>query len=137
MADAVEAARALVSTRNLPVIANGMGRGIVPPGDPHLVTRARSAAFRGADLVIVAGTPLDFRLGFGVFGDPPAKVIHLVDAETERSTAATVSCTVVGDLRLSLGPSPTARSGVRRFPCGMRRRPRSLAIGWISSTTAS
>ncbi|MBK9739537.1 MAG: acetolactate synthase [Actinobacteria bacterium] len=103
MADAVEAARALVSTRNLPVIANGMGRGIVPPGDPHLVTRARSAAFRGADLVIVAGTPLDFRLGFGVFGDPPAKVIHLVDAETERSTAATVSCTVVGDLRLSLG----------------------------------
>ena len=51
------------SSRNLPVIANGMGRGVIPPSDPHLVTRARSAAFKGADLVIVVGTPLDFRLG--------------------------------------------------------------------------
>jgi acetolactate synthase-1/2/3 large subunit len=84
------------------VIANGMGRGILPPSDPHLATRARSAAFSGADLVIVVGTPLDFRLGYGIFGDPAAKVIHLVDADSQRSTARTVSCTVVGDLRASL-----------------------------------
>lgn len=102
MADAVEQAQHLVAERNLPVIANGMGRGVVPPNDPHLVTRARSAAFKGADLVIVVGTPLDFRLGFGLFGDPPAKVIHVIDAETERSSAATVACTIVGDLRSSL-----------------------------------
>ena len=102
MADAVEAARALVSTRNLPVVANGMGRGVLPPSDPHLVTRARSTAFAGADLVIVVGTPLDFRLGYGMFGDPPAAVVHLVDAESEQSGAGTVACTVVGDLRSSL-----------------------------------
>jgi acetolactate synthase-1/2/3 large subunit len=103
MSDAVDQARALVVERNLPVIANGMGRGVIPSEDPHLVTRARSAAFKGADLVIVVGTPLDFRLGFGSFGDPPAKVIHIVDAESERSSAETVACTVVGDLQLSLG----------------------------------
>jgi acetolactate synthase-1/2/3 large subunit len=102
MADAVEAARELVAARNLPVIANGMGRGIVPPSDRRLVTRARGAAFKGADLVIVAGTPLDFRLGFGVFGNPPAKVIHLVDAEDQHSSSAQVAVTVVGDLRISL-----------------------------------
>ena len=102
MGDAVEAARALVASRNLPVIANGMGRGIIPPSDPHLVTRARSAAFKGADLVVVVGTPLDFRLGYGIFGDPPAKVIHVVDAESERSGASTVACSVVGDLRLAV-----------------------------------
>lgn len=102
MSDAVEAARALVATRNLPVIANGMGRGIIPPNDPHLVTRARSSAFKGADLVIVVGTPLDFRLGYGSFGDPPAAVVHLVDAESERSSASTVTCSVVGDLTASL-----------------------------------
>lgn len=102
MADAVEAARALVEAANLPVIANGMGRGIVPPGDPHLVTKARGAAFKGTDLVIVAGTPLDFRLGYGSFGTPPVPVIHLVDAEDQRSAAATVAVTLVGDLRASL-----------------------------------
>ena len=102
MGDAVDEARALVSARNLPVIANGMGRGVIPPADPHLVTRARSLAFKGADVVIVVGTPLDFRLGYGGFGEPPAKVIHIVDADSERSSASAVACTIVGDLRASL-----------------------------------
>jgi acetolactate synthase I/II/III large subunit len=102
MSGAVDAARALVAQRNLPVIANGMGRGVIPPGDLHLVTRARAAAFRGADLVIVVGTPLDFRLGYGSFGDPPAPVVHVVDAESERSAAASVAVTLVGDLTASL-----------------------------------
>lgn len=102
MADAVSEAQDLVRTRNLPVISNGMGRGVIPPADPQLVTRARGKAFAEADLVVVIGTPLDFRLGFGVFGDPPAKVVHIVDAESERSAAATVAATIVGDIRLSL-----------------------------------
>ena len=102
MARAVDEARALVRSLNLPEIANGMGRGIIPPSDAHLVTRARSAAFKGANLVIVIGTPLDFRLGYGTFGDPPAQVIHLVDAESQRSTATTVACTVVGDIKASV-----------------------------------
>lgn len=118
MGDAVEAARTLVAERNLPVIANGMGRGVIPPSDPHLVTRARSTAFAEADLVIVAGTPVDFRLGYGVFGDPPVPVVHLVDAESQRSQATSVACTVVGDLRLSLtalasGPACDASWGDR------------------------
>ncbi len=111
MGDAVDEASALVSSRNLPVIANGMGRGVIPPADPHLVTRARSAAFKGADLVIVVGTPLDFRLGYGSFGDPPAPVIHIVDAESERSAASTVACSLVGDIRailMSLTDGPAA-----------------------------
>ena len=102
MAEAVEEARALVAIRNLPTIANGMGRGVVPPGDPHLVSKARGAALPGADLVVVVGTPLDFRLGYGLFGTPPVPVLHLVDAEDQRSSAAPVAVTVVGDLRASL-----------------------------------
>ena len=36
----------------------------------------------GSTLVIVAGTPLDFRLGYGSFGpkDAPARVVHVADA---------------------------------------------------------
>ena len=57
-----------VERTGLPTLTNGMGRGVVPGGHPLLVTKARGAAFNGADLVVVVGTPLDFRLGYGVFG---------------------------------------------------------------------
>lgn len=61
----------------IPVIVNGMARGIIAPSNPLLVTPARSYALKNADLVIVAGTPLDFRLGYGDFGD--ARVIFITD----------------------------------------------------------
>lgn len=76
-ADAVEQMRTFVRELGIPAIANGMGRGILAPRDPLLVTRARSAAFKGADVVIVIGTPLDFRLNYGDFKD--AQVVHVVD----------------------------------------------------------
>ncbi|MHB8795070.1 MAG: acetolactate synthase [Candidatus Nanopelagicales bacterium] len=120
MGDAVDEARALVAARNLPVIANGMGRGIVPPGDPHLVTRARSAAFKQADLVIVVGTPLDFRLGYGVFGDPPVPVIHVVDSPSERASAATVACSLIGDLRRSLAALADGAGAEQAWVSGLR-----------------
>ena len=74
----------LAETAGVPVITNGMGRGVLPAGHPLLVTRARGEAFGQADLVVVVGTPLDFRLGYGTFGGkdgaPPAAVVHLADA---------------------------------------------------------
>lgn len=100
--DAVEQAQEFIRGLGLPAIANGMGRGILPPADPHLVTRARSHAFAHCDLVIVIGTPLDFRLGYGSFGDPPAAVLHLVDAVSQVSSHAPSALTIVGDLGLSM-----------------------------------
>jgi acetolactate synthase-1/2/3 large subunit len=52
-----------------------------------------------ADLVVVIGTPLDFRLGFGSFGQ--ATVAHVVDAESQRARHVSVA-TVVGDIRTTL-----------------------------------
>ena len=65
---AERAALDLVEALGVPAITNGMGRGIVPGGHPLLVTKARGRALNAADLVVVVGTPLDFRLGYGVFG---------------------------------------------------------------------
>src|SRR5499427_8541711 len=62
------AAREAACELRLPVVANGQGRGVLPAGHELLVTRARPVAFGEADLVLVAGTPLDFRLGYGEFG---------------------------------------------------------------------
>jgi acetolactate synthase-1/2/3 large subunit len=49
-----------------------------------------------ADLVVVAGTPLDFRLGFGRFGD--ARVVHLCDAKTEVAPHAALFASTAGNL---------------------------------------
>src|SRR5262249_22213569 len=49
------AAREAACELRLPVVANGQGRGVLPAGHELLVTRARSAAFGEADLVLVAG----------------------------------------------------------------------------------
>lgn len=100
-ADGAElAARAFVDALGLPVIANGMARGILPPDHPLLVTRARGMAFAKADLVIVAGTPLDFRLGYGVFGSPdaPAQVVHLADSKGQVATHTALAASAHGDL---------------------------------------
>src|SRR5262249_53069652 len=58
-------ARLAAEELRLPVITNGQGRGILPTGHELNVTRARSTALREADLVLVVGAPLDFRLGYG------------------------------------------------------------------------
>ena len=86
----------------LPVITNGQGRGILPAGHELLVTRARAAAFREADLVIVAGTPLDFRLGYGEFGgkdgSPAARVVHIADAPGQVAGHCPLAAGYAGDL---------------------------------------
>ncbi|HEV8425028.1 MAG TPA: acetolactate synthase [Actinomycetes bacterium] len=104
---AEEAARQCAEALRLPVVANGQGRGIVPPGPGGLlVTRARALALGAADLVLVAGAPLDFRLGYGSFGGrdgaPPAKVVHLVDAPAQLAGHVELAGGAAGDLRLVL-----------------------------------
>jgi acetolactate synthase I/II/III large subunit len=97
-----EAARSAAEELQLPVVANGQGRGILPAGHELLVTRARSLAFGQADLVIVAGTPLDFRLGYGEYGGaggaPPADVVHIADAPGQIATHRTLAGSAAGDL---------------------------------------
>ena len=65
----------LAEAAELPVFVNGQGRGCIPADHRLAFSRSRSKAFKEADLVIVAGTPMDFRLGFGQFGS--AQVVHL------------------------------------------------------------
>jgi len=97
---AEQAARAAAEELRLPVITNGQGRGIVPAGHELLVTRARSVALRRADLVIVAGTPLDFRLGYGAFGEAghPAAVVHVADAPGQLASHCPLAAGYAGDL---------------------------------------
>ena len=128
---AEQAARALVEELGLPVVANGMARGILPPGHPQLVSRARGAGFGGADLVVVVGTPLDFRLGYGIFGGKrgatPARVVHLAESPGQLSGHVTLAAGVSGDLSLML-------DGLRQRVAG--RGPRPGVVDWATGLRA-
>ena len=118
MDGAAETARTVAETIGVPVIANGMGRGILPRGHELLVSRARGPAFSQADLVIVAGTALDFRLGYGVFGDPTVPVVHLADSAEQLSLHANPVATAYGDLSkilTGIATAWTARASVGRY----------------------
>ncbi len=124
---AEEAALRLVEELGVPAITNGMGRGIVPGGHPLLATKARGQALGTADLVVVVGTPLDFRLGYGVFGGKdgaePAKVVHVADSPAQVSGHATLAASVAGDLTACLDGILAA----------VDRRGRTSYAGWSST----
>ncbi|HEY7748082.1 MAG TPA: thiamine pyrophosphate-binding protein [Aestuariivirgaceae bacterium] len=65
MARGHEEAVALLRGLDIPGYFNGASRGLLPPGDPHHFDRTRSQAFSNADVIVVVGTPFDFRMGYG------------------------------------------------------------------------
>lgn len=58
---AIEFARAL----DIPAYMNGASRGMLAEDDPHHFDRTRRDAFSNADVIIIVGTPFDFRMGYG------------------------------------------------------------------------
>ncbi|MBM7515534.1 acetolactate synthase [Nocardioides nitrophenolicus] len=131
---AEEAALRLVEEMRLPAITNGMGRGIVPGGHALLVTKARGAALGGADLVVVVGTPLDFRLGYGVFGGKdgaaPAAVVHIADSPGQVSGHADLAASVSGDLTAVL-------DGLLEALAGAAQPDRSAWLTLLQDTVAA
>jgi acetolactate synthase-1/2/3 large subunit len=117
---AEDAALRLVEALGVPTLTNGMGRGLLPGGHPLLVTKARGTAINGADLVIVVGTPLDFRLGYGVFGGKdgatPARVVHVADSPGQLSAHAELAASAAGDLSSILDGLVTAVQGAAHTP---------------------
>jgi acetolactate synthase-1/2/3 large subunit len=75
---------ALVERSGVPVIMNGAGRGSLPTDHPSVVSIARGFVLGSADIVVVLGAPLDFRLGYG---RPPTFAedarVAMVDADPE------------------------------------------------------
>jgi acetolactate synthase-1/2/3 large subunit len=102
---------AAVAHFDVPCFFNGLGRGTLPADDEHAFLRTRGFLKQRADLVVVFGTPLDFRLGFGRFG--AAEVVHVVDSPAGVARHVTVP-TVVGDIAATLRhlcSEPGARHG--------------------------
>jgi acetolactate synthase-1/2/3 large subunit len=70
------ALRRLCEELRVPVFLNGLARGCVPADHECFFSRARSTALKGADVALVIGVPMDFRLGFGgSFGEDTQIVV--------------------------------------------------------------
>jgi acetolactate synthase-1/2/3 large subunit len=120
-----------VRTFGMPIYVNGLGRGSLPPEDPHFFSRTRKTALREADVILIFGTPLDFRLGYGrdTHLNPAAKLIQvdLDPRELGRNRGCDVG--IVGDTGLVMAQlSDAARAAgysavmIRPWLDEMRRR---------------
>ena len=108
---ATDAATELVRTLNVPAYMNGAGRGTLPPGDPHHFQLSRRYAFNNADLIVIVGTPFDFRMGYGKRLSPAATVVQIdLDYRTVGKNRD-IDLGIVGDAGLVLAAVTQAASG--------------------------
>ena len=116
----------LAHTLRIPVFLNGLARGCVAADDELFFSRARSQALKGADVAIVLGVPMDFRLGFGASFGEDTEVIVVDVAEPERGHPRVVAAECYGALSPTLEGMCAAAGG------------KALASeAWISELRAS
>jgi acetolactate synthase-1/2/3 large subunit len=94
--------RALAEALGIPVFLNGLGRGCLPADHELAFSRARGTALKGADVALVVGVPMDFRLGFGGSFGEETKIVRLDVAANALSANRAPQIDLVGDVGASL-----------------------------------
>ncbi len=94
--------RALAEALGIPVFLNGMGRGCLPADHELCFSRARGRGLKEADVALVVGVPLDFRLGFGGSFGEQTKIVSLDVAPSELTATRQPDLALVGDLPATL-----------------------------------
>lgn len=131
--DAAGALDAFARAAGAPVFMNGAGRGTLPHGHPLAFQHARGWALAHADVVLVLGAPLDFRLGYG---RPPSFAedarVCMIDCDAEElGRNRPLEIGLVGHLgrtlavlREALATPPAARETWRRAVAARERAAR-------------
>jgi len=106
-----DSARKFAKSLNIPVFMNGAGRGTLPPGDPHGFQQTRKYAFDKADVIVIVGTPFDFRMGYGQRLSKKAKIVQIdMDYRTVGKNRD-IDLGLVGDVGAVLAAVEQAASG--------------------------
>ena len=95
--------RALAEAAGVPVFLNGLGRGCLPADHDLAFSRVRGRALSEADVALVIGVPMDFRLGFGAAFSIDAEIIVIDAVEPERDQPRPVAIELYGALPATLG----------------------------------
>jgi len=106
-----EQAIALLRDLDIPGYFNGASRGLLPPGDPHHFDRTRTQAFANADVIVIVGTPFDFRMGYGKRISKELKLVQIDMDYTTVGKNRDISLGLVGDPGVILGAVLQAASG--------------------------
>ena len=115
--DAGDALRELTEATAMPVFTNGAGRGALSMAHPHCFKAARGKALRAADVVLLIGTPLDFRLKYGRDDwNPDSKLIQIENDAAELNHNRPADVAVVADSRLVLEALAEGLQGIRFDP---------------------
>jgi thiamine pyrophosphate-dependent acetolactate synthase large subunit-like protein len=109
-----EELRALAEALGIPVFLNGLGRGCLPADHELAFSRARSTALQGADVALVVGVPMDFRLGFGGAFGGETKIVRLDAAPNALVANRAPEVDLVGDVRATLAALREAAAGEPR-----------------------
>ncbi len=94
--------RKLSERLQVPVFLNGLGRGCLPADHENFYSRARSAALKGADVALVIGSPLDFRLGFGGSFGEDTKLIVINASPPAKRTEREIAAELIGGIARTL-----------------------------------
>lgn len=103
--------QALAEELRIPVFLNGLGRGCLPADHELFLSRARGTGLRGADVALVIGAPLDFRLAFGEAFGAATEIIVIDAAEPQRAHPRAVAAELYGGLDATLAGLREAASG--------------------------
>jgi thiamine pyrophosphate-dependent acetolactate synthase large subunit-like protein len=104
----------LAEERHIPVLMNGMARGVVPADHPLAFSRVRGKALGEADVALIVGVPMDFRLGFGAVFGPQTQLVVADRARPEREYPRPVEAEIYGDLTSSLSALAQGTGGADR-----------------------
>ena len=117
-----ESAIAFARALDIPAYMNGASRGMLPDGDPHHFDRTRSDAFKDADVILIVGTPFDFRMGYGRRISEKATLVQIDQSYATVGKNRDISLGLAGDPGAILAAAAQAASG--RIDKGARRRRR-------------
>ncbi len=118
--DAAMQLAAFAERLGAPVYLNGAGRGCLPADHPHFVSHTRKDALAEADVVVIAGTALDFRLGYGAGIAETAKLVQIDSDASEIGRNRAVDIGIVGDSRSVLEQLTAAISRPGRADAWLR-----------------
>jgi acetolactate synthase-1/2/3 large subunit len=128
--DAAMQLAAFAERLGAPVYLNGAGRGSLSADHPHFFSHTRKDALAEADVVLIAGTPLDFRLGYGAGIGENAQIVQIDSDPTEIGRNRAVEVGIIGDSRSVLQQLTTALDGQPRTGAwlrGLREREKAKA----------
>lgn len=100
-----------IRSLDIPAYMNGASRGMLPEGDPHHFDRTRSDAFKEADVILIVGTPFDFRMGYGKRISDKAILIQIDQSYATVGKNRDISMGIAGDPGAILNAVEQATSG--------------------------